>query len=112
MKNNKIEYDNTWNEIVAELDSALNEEADGADNHELIIELQSSLNAIDIDIEQEYLAHKASWDILEKEKPKKQFIKLESLLAGYPDPALLKIQTSLHSRKKRCSHICLATKMK
>ena len=66
MKNNKIEYDNTRNEIVAELDSALNEEAEGADNHDLILELQSSLNSIDIDLEQEYLAHKSSWDILEK----------------------------------------------
>ena len=89
MKNNKIEYDNTRNEIVAELDSALNKEADGADNHELISKLQSSLNAIDIDIEQEYLTHKVSWDILEKEKPKKQFIKLESLRACYHDPTLL-----------------------
>ena len=39
MKNNKIKDDNTRNEIVAELDSALNEEADDADNHELIKEL-------------------------------------------------------------------------
>ena len=70
MKNNKIKDDNTRNEIVAELDSALNEEADGTDNHELIMELQSSLNAIDFDIEQEYLAHKASWDILDKENQK------------------------------------------
>ena len=59
-KNNKIESDNTRNKIVAELDSALNKEAEGTDNHELITELQSSLNAIDIDIEQEYLAQKAS----------------------------------------------------
>ena len=81
----------TCNEIVAELDSALNEEADGADNNELITELQRSLNAIDIDIEQECLAYKASWDILEKEKPKNFFIKLESLRTGYHDPTLLKI---------------------
>ena len=44
MKNNKIEYDNTRNEIVAELDSALNEEADGADNHELITSEQAKCN--------------------------------------------------------------------
>ena len=69
-KNNKIHEDNTRNEIVAELDAALNEEADGIDNHELINELQSSLNAIDIDIEQDYLKQKSTWDILEKEKPK------------------------------------------
>ena len=50
MKNNKIEYDNTRNEIVAELGSALNEEAEGADNHNLILKLQSSLNSIDIDL--------------------------------------------------------------
>ena len=65
-KNNKICEDNTRNEIVAELDAALNEEADGIDNQELINELQSSLNAIDFEIEQDYLKH-----ILEKEKPKK-----------------------------------------
>ena len=78
-KNNKIHEDNTRNEIVAELDAALSEEADGIDNHELINELQSSLNVIDVDIEQEYLKHKSTWDILEKEKAKGQFIKLESL---------------------------------
>ena len=71
-----ITFTKTHNEIVAELDAALNEEADGIDNHELINELQSSLNAIDVDIEQDYLKQKSTWDILEKEKPKKQFIKL------------------------------------
>ena len=84
-KNNRIEENNTRNEVIAELDAALNEEAEGIDNHDLIKELQSSLNAIDFDIEQEYLKHKATWDILEKEKPKKQFIKLESLREGYHD---------------------------
>ena len=40
-KQNKIEEDNTRNELVSELDLALNEQAEGTDNHELILELQS-----------------------------------------------------------------------
>ena len=90
-KKNKIEENNTRNELVSELDEALNDEANGIDNHELIQELQNSLSAIDIEKEQEYLKNKTSWDILEREKPKKQFIKLESLREGYHDPTLLKI---------------------
>ena len=90
-KNNKIKENDTRNEVVSELDAALNEEANGIDNHELIQELQNSLNAIDIEKEQDYLKNKTSWDILEREKPKKQFIKLESLREGYHDPTLLKI---------------------
>merc|ERR1712215_380326 len=40
-KNNKIEENDTRNEVVSELDAALNEEANGIDNHELIQELQN-----------------------------------------------------------------------
>merc|ERR1712215_6392 len=40
-KNNKIEENDTRNEVVSELDDALNEEANGIDNHELIQELQN-----------------------------------------------------------------------
>merc|ERR1711867_50157 len=90
-KKNKIEENNTRNELVSELDEALNDEANGIDNHELIQELQNSLSAIDVEKEKEYLKNKTSWDILEREKPKKQFIKLESLREGYHDPTLLKI---------------------
>ena len=82
---------NTRNELISELDLALNKQAEVSDNHELISQLQSSLNSIDIDIERDFLAHKASWDILEKEKPRKEFINLESMRAGYHNPTLLKI---------------------
>merc|ERR1712236_84426 len=54
-KNNKIEENNTRNEVVSELDEALNDEANGIDNHELIQELQNSLNAIDVEKEKEYV---------------------------------------------------------
>merc|ERR1712215_141662 len=70
-KNNKIEENNTRSEVVSKLDAALNEEANGIDNHELLQELQNSLNAIDIEKEREYLKNKTSWDIVEREKPKK-----------------------------------------
>merc|ERR1712215_102392 len=63
-KKNKIEENNTRNELVSELDEALNDEANGIDNHELIQELQNSLSAIDVEKEQEYLKNKTSWDIL------------------------------------------------
>ena len=34
---------------------------------------------------------KNSWDILEKEKSRKEFIKLESLCAGYHDLTIMRI---------------------
>ena len=62
-----------------------------AQNLEEIEELQSELNSIDAKKEREFLSLKSSWDILEKEKSRREFIKLESLRAGYHDPTIMRI---------------------
>ena len=46
---------------------------------------------MDAQYERDFLSHKSSWDILEKEKSRREFIKLESLRAGYHDPTIMRI---------------------
>ena len=70
-------------EIVEELDKLLDKNDNDAQNLEAIEELQSELNSIDAKKEREFLSLKSSWDILEKEKSRREFIKLESLRAEY-----------------------------
>ena len=53
--------------------------------------MQSELQSIDAKKEREFLSLKSSWDILEKEKSRREFIKLESLQAGYHDPTIMRI---------------------
>merc|ERR1712208_271018 len=58
---------------------------------EVIKNLQNELDAIGVQKERDFLSNKNSWDILEKEKNRKAFIKLESLKSGYHDPTIMKI---------------------
>ena len=66
-------------EIVTELDKLLDLNANHSQNLEAIGELQSELQSLDAKKERYFLYLKSSWDILEKEKSRREFIKLESL---------------------------------
>ena len=77
MRNNNRTEVITRQDIVNELDELLDHNADDDKTLEEIGELQNSLHSIDIAKEREYLSLKESWDILEKEKSRKESIKLE-----------------------------------
>ena len=91
MRTTKKKINNDRQEIVEELDKLLDNNDNDAQNIEAIEELQSELNNIDAQKERDFLSLKSSWDILEKEKSRREFIKLESLRAGYHDPTIMRI---------------------
>ena len=91
MKTIKTKINNDRQEIVEQLDNLLDNNDNDDQNLEVIKDLQNELNNIDVQKERDFLSNKNSWDILEKEKSRKEFIKLESLRAGYHDPTIMKI---------------------
>ena len=91
MRTTKKKINNDRQEIVEELDNLLDKNDNDAQNLEGIEELQRELNSIDAKKEMDFLSLKSSWDILEKEKSRREFIKLESLRAGYHDPTIMRI---------------------
>merc|ERR1711936_664341 len=91
MKSTKIKINNKRQEVVEQLDNILDNNEDNDQNLEVIKDLQNELDAIDVQRDRDFLSNKNSWDILEKEKNRKAFIKLESLKSGYHDPTIMKI---------------------
>merc|ERR1711947_36971 len=86
MKSTKIKIDNKRQEVVEQPGNILDNNEDNDQNLEVIKDLQNELDEIDVQRDRDFLANKNSWDILEKEKNRKAFIKLESLKSGYHDP--------------------------
>ena len=91
MKSTKIKINTKRQEVVEQLDNILDNNEDNDQNLEVIKDLQNELDAIDVQKDRDFLSNKNSWDILEKEKNRKAFIKLESLKSGYHDPTIMKI---------------------
>ena len=91
MKSTKIKIDNKRQEVVEQLDNILDNNEGNAHDLEVIKNLQNELDEIDTQKDKDFLSNKNSWDILEKEKNRKAFIKLESLKSGYHDPTIMKI---------------------
>merc|ERR1711888_412892 len=91
MKTIRIKINNDRQEIVEQLDDILDNNENNDPDLEVIQNLQNELDAIDVQKERDFLSNKNSWDILEKEKNRKAFIKLESLKSGYHDPTIMKI---------------------
>merc|ERR1712215_164248 len=91
MKSTKIKINTKRQEVVEQLDNILDNNEDNDQDMEVIKDLQNELDAIDVQKERDFLSNKNSWDILEKEKNRKAFIKLESLKSGYHDPTIMKI---------------------
>ena len=89
MRTIKKKINNDRQEIVEELDKLLDNNNNDAQNIEAIEELQSELNNIDAQKERDFLSLKSSWDILEKEKSRRELF--ESLRAGYHDPTIMRI---------------------
>ena len=115
MRTIKKKINNDRQEIVEELDKLLDKNDNDAQNIEAIEELQSELNGIDAKKEREFLSLKSSWDILEKEKNRREFIKLESLRAGYHDPTIMriyvkKIDMTLPAPHEKCFFFTLLNK--
>ena len=95
MKTTRNRLNNDRQEIVQQLDNILDNNENNDQDLEVIKDLQNELNTIDDQKERDFLSNKNSWDILEKEKNRKDFIKLESLRAGYHDPTIMKIYTKV-----------------
>merc|ERR1711936_422383 len=91
MKSTKIKINTKRQEVVEQLDNILDNNDDNDQNLEVIEDLQNELDVIDVQRDRDFLSNKNSWDILEKEKNRKAFIKLESLKSGYHDPTIMKI---------------------
>merc|ERR1712055_693834 len=91
MKTTRNKINNDRQEIIDQLDNILDNNENNDQDLEVIKDLQDDLNTIDDQKERDFLSNKNSWDILEKEKNRKDFIKLESLRAGYHDPTIMKI---------------------
>merc|ERR1712055_101296 len=91
MKSTKIKINTKRQEVVEQLDNILDNNGDNDQDLEVIKDLQNELDEIDVQRDRDFLANKNSWDILEKEKNRKAFIKLESLKSGYHDPTIMKI---------------------
>ena len=91
MKSTKIKINNKRQEVVEQLDNILDNNDDNDQDLEVIKDLQNELDEIDVQKDRDFLSNKNSWDILEKEKNRKAFIKLESLKSGYHDPTIMKI---------------------
>merc|ERR1712239_18310 len=91
MKTTRNKINNDRKEIIDQLDNLLDNNENNDQDLEVIKDLQNELNTIDVQKERDFLSNKNSWDILEKEKNRKEFIKLESLRAGYHDPTIMKI---------------------
>merc|ERR1711936_1174768 len=91
MKTTRIKTNNERQEIIDQLDDILDNNENNDPDLEVIKNLQNELDAIDVQKERDFLSNKNSWDILEKEKNRKAFIKLESLKSGYHDPTIMKI---------------------
>ena len=91
MKTIRNKINNDRQEIVEQLDTLLDSNENDDQDLEVIKDLQNELNNIDVQKERDFLSNKNSWDILEKEKNRKEFIKLESLRSGYHDPTIMKI---------------------
>ena len=91
MKTIRNKINNDRQEIVEQLDTLLDNNENDDQDIEVIKNLQDELNTIDVQKARDFLSNKNSWDILEKEKNRKEFIKLESLRSGYHDPTIMKI---------------------
>merc|ERR1712105_244363 len=104
MKSTKIKIDNKRQEVVEQLDNILDNNDDNDQNLEVIKDLQNELDAIDVQRDRDFLSNKNSWDILEKEKNRKAFIKLESLKSGYHDPTIMKIYVKTIDRTIPAPH--------
>ena len=91
MKSTKIKINNKRQEVVEQLDNILDNNEGNDHDLEVIKDLQHELDEIDTQKDRDFLSNKNSWDILEKEKNRKAFIKLESLKSGYHDPTIMKI---------------------